>query len=43
MPMSPSKFTAEKKAVIVRRHLNGNESISAIAEEYRIRSLNDPK
>ena len=36
MTQSRRKFTAEQKAAIVRRHLNGKESISSIAEELSI-------
>lgn len=36
MTKSRRKFTAEQKAVIVRRHLKGKEPISTIAEELSI-------
>ena len=36
MTKSRRKFIAEQKAAMVRRHLNGKEPISAIAEELSI-------
>jgi transposase-like protein len=36
MTRTRRKFTAQEKATIVRRHLKGKESISAIAEELAI-------
>jgi transposase-like protein len=36
MTNSRRKFTAEQKAAIVRRHLEGKESIATIAEELSI-------